>query len=185
MGYGNEFANSEASTSELKILSSPRLDPVEKLYVRAYLSSLSHIQAHRVAEPSLKNHSNSNKFSDRENIQFHISLHLQTKAESLDISTDKIMERLWYEATLEGGKTNQTARIQALQILGKQLGMFQDKKEEYRPVFNIIQYGNNKHLDSATSSNTIESIGDIDDKQPINQIHNNNNFVDDYTPEDL
>jgi hypothetical protein len=139
-------------------LSSPRLDAIEKLYVRTYLSTLSHKKAHEAVEPTLKNHHNTNKYSIRENILFHISSLLQTKAEAIAITPEKIMERLWYEATLDGGKTNQTARIQALQILGKQLGMFQDKKEDYKPVFNIISYGSPSSLPSSiTAESNLDS----------------------------
>lgn len=156
-------------------LSAPRLDALERLYVRSYLSSLSHIEAHRVVEPSLKSHSNDNKYSKRANVQFHISSQLQTRAESISINPEKIMERLWIEATLEGKGSNQNARVAALQILGKQLGMFQEKKEDIKPIFTIVNYGNaiekleDKSLPSEITNTSIVSDIDIIDSINYNE----------------
>ena len=123
-------------------LKAPKLDAIERLYVRAYLHSLSHIKAHRAVDPELKTHSNTNKYSERSNVQFHINLALQERAESLSLTPEVILDRLFHEATSYGQGTNQNARIMALQILGKHLGMFQEKKEEHSsaPIFNIVNY---------------------------------------------
>lgn len=131
---------------EEKIVSirSPSLSPLDRLYVRAYLSSLSHIHAHRTVAPTLKNHSNDNPFSRKEAVQFHISQALQEKTEGLSLTPEIIIEKLYKEATLYGSGSNHAARIQALTQLGKHLGLFKEKEEEKRPVFNIINYGESR-----------------------------------------
>jgi hypothetical protein len=118
----------------------PRLDALEKLYVRTYLSTHSHPRAHTAVTPNLKNPREDNPYSRRENVQFHISLALQERAESLMLTPDLIMEKLYKEATREGSGSNHSARIQALTQIGKHLGMFQEKKEDTSPIFNIINY---------------------------------------------
>ena len=61
-------------------------------------------------------------------------------------ANDDITEALWKEATLEGRGSNQIARIKALELLGKHIGMFKEKKEEKQKgggtVFNIVNYNN-------------------------------------------
>lgn len=129
------------TNEQLIAIRTPRLDPVEKLYVRAFLSTLSHVEAHKAASPGIAKGHTDNTFSRRENVQFHISLGLQEKAEAIALTADDVISRLWKEAIREGAGSNHSARIQALQILGKHLGLFQDKKEDLTPTFNIINYG--------------------------------------------
>lgn len=149
-------------------LSSPRLDALEKLYVRSYLHTLSHIEAHRTVEPTLKNHHNDNKYSRRANVQFHISSALQVKAEALAITPSLIMERLYHEATSYGQGTNQNARIQALNILGKQLGLFQEKvNESSAPIINIVHY-QHPSLDKPTISEAPTLHKEVKNDLPLN-----------------
>jgi hypothetical protein len=135
--------NEESPQGEVKSFSSPRLSPEEKLYVRVYLSTLSHAKAYEALKPGLvayTQYSPDNQFSRRENVKFHISLGLQDKAETLSLSPELILEKLWKEATREGSGSNHAARIQALTQLGKHLGLFEEKKENNSHTFNIINY---------------------------------------------
>ena len=143
----------------------PSLTHIEKLYVRSYLSSLSHIHAHKTVAPLLKNHSNDNPFSRKEAVQFHISQALQERAEGLLLTPEIIIEKLFKEATLYGAGSNHAARIQALTQLGKHLGLFKEKEEEKRPIFNIINYGESsisieKKEEESASIETIEELPD-------------------------
>lgn len=133
--------------------SEPKLEPLEKLYVNAYLSTLSHSSAYRVVEPELKNHPSSNKYSSRENIKYHISKALQNKTESLSLTADKILERLYLEATTS---TNSTARIQALTLLGKQMGLFSEGRPTDSYTINVINYSNSDKEN--TPLNLLEEI---------------------------
>jgi len=125
-------------------LSSPRLNALEKLYVRSYLATLSHPKAYETVNPGLKAYHISNPYSNRENVKFHISLKLQERAEALSLTPDIILSQLYKEATREGNGSNHAARIQALQILGKHLGLFTEKKAEASHTIQIINYGSNE-----------------------------------------
>lgn len=126
--------------SEIVSIPTPKLSALDKLYVRAYLTSLNHIEAHKVVQPTLSQHKSDNIFSRKEAVQFHIALALQEQLEAFSLSPDKIIYRLYKEATREGGGSNHAARVTALTVLGKQLGMFQEKKESTTPIINIINY---------------------------------------------
>lgn len=121
---------------------SPKLDALEKLYVKSYLHSLSHLEAHKVVSPTLKKHHHDNPFSRRDNVLFHISKALQEKTEAISITPEKIIEKLFHEASMEYGSTNQSARIQALQLIGKHIGMFKEEKEKEKIIFNVVSFTN-------------------------------------------
>ena len=150
---------------EVVSLSSPRLNALEKLYVRTYLSTLSHPRSYEAVNPGLKKYHISNPYSERENVKFHISLKLQERAEALSLTPDIILTQLYKEATREGAGSNHAARIQALQILGKHLGLFTEKKEDTSHVINIINYGSTeiKELEVIQP----ESISDQSDSAPL------------------
>lgn len=124
----------------LVAIRTPRLDPLERLYVRTYLHTFSHTEAHKAVSPGIKHPKVDNGYSQRENVKFHISLALQQKAEALSLSPELVLERLYLEATREGSGSNHAARIQALTLLGRHLGMFQEKKETDTYTFNIVNY---------------------------------------------
>jgi hypothetical protein len=138
---------------EVVSLSSPRLNALEKLYVRTYLSTLSHIKAHEAVSPGLVKYKSENPYSTRENVKFHISLKLQEQAEALSLTPDIIISQLYKEATREGNGSNHAARIQALQILGKHLGLFTEKKADVSHTIQIINYGGEVLL-----SNEVEQV---------------------------
>ena len=143
---------------EVVSLSSPRLNALEKLYVRTYLSSLSHPKAYEAVNPGLKKYHISNPYSERENVKFHISLKLQERAEALSLTPDIILTQLYKEATREGNGSNHAARIQALQILGKHLGLFTEKKEDTSHVINIINYGSQEIKELEVSQGVINDL---------------------------
>ena len=138
---------------------SPRLNKLERLYVKVYLRTLSHTRAHEAVSPGIKNPKADNPYSSRENVQFYISEGLEEKAEAVELTSDKIIERLYKEAIREGAGSNHSARIQALVQLGKHLGLFQEKKEVQLPTFQIINYGTKEEPTIPTElEEQIESI---------------------------
>ncbi len=144
-------------------LKAPKLDSVEKLYVKAYLSKLSHSYAHSVVSPGIKHPKEDNPYSRRVNVQFHISRALQEKAEALEIDAPLILEKLYKEATREDRTASHSARINALTILGKHLGLFQEKKEVEKHTFNIIHYSSpNDKVEVTETINSEKPIEDID-----------------------
>jgi hypothetical protein len=131
----------EAENGEVVSYSAPRLNALEKLYVRTYLSTLSHPKAYESVNPGLAKYHIDNPYSRKENIKFHISLKLQEQAEAMCLTPEVILTQLYKEATREGNGSNHAARIQALQILGKHLGMFVEKKADVSHTIQIINYG--------------------------------------------
>ena len=143
-------------------LKAPKLDSVEKLYVRSYLSKLSHSYAHSVVSPGIKHPKEDNPYSRRANVQFHIARSIQEKAEALEINAPLIIEKLYKEATREDRTASHSARINALTLLGKHLGLFQEKKEVEKHTFNIIHY--------SSPNDKVEVTETIDPEEPIEDI---------------
>jgi len=155
------------------VLKEPRLSGEEKLYVKAYFSTISHPKAHAVLRPDAKQHPAKNMFSKSDAVQYHIKKGMISKMESLDLTGDKVLDLLLQEATRLGNGSSPTARVQALTLLGKQLGLFEEKKEEKEGViFNIVNYSGDlpvtkiekkedEVVNSSLPSNIkIESFGD-------------------------
>lgn len=158
-----EILDNNIEENELIVTSAaPKLSALDKLYVRAYLSSLDHIKAHKVVQPSLSQHKSDNIFSRKEAVQFHIALGLQESLEAISLTPDKIVAKLYKEATREGSGSNHAARVTALTVLGKQLGMFQEKKEDITPIINIISYRDSENpvvsMDKKEINNSLEEL---------------------------
>lgn len=123
------------------VLKEPRLSGEEKLYVKAYFSTISHNKAHAVLRPDAKQHPAKNVFSRSDAVQYHIKKSMVNKMEALELTGDKVLDLLLQEATRLGNGSSPTARVQALTLLGKQLGLFEEKKDEKDNVtFNIVNY---------------------------------------------
>lgn len=155
-------------SGEIVSLSTPRLNAIEKLYVRVYLNTLSHPKAYEAVKPGLKSYPSDNQFSRKDAVQYHISLGLQDKADAFGLSADIIIEKLYKEATREGSGSNHAARITALTQLGKHFGLFQEKKEAIGHTFNIINYSSNPDISK------IEEIEEtkINDPEEIIEMSN-------------
>jgi hypothetical protein len=156
-----EFKEEEGG--EIVSYSAPRLNALEKLYVRTYLSTLSHPRAYEAVRPGLSKYHIENPYSTKENIKFHISLKLQEQAEALCLTPEVILTQLYKEATREGNGSNHAARIQALQILGKHLGMFVEKKADVSHTIQIVNYG----------------PGEIEVKEKVEEIEDNSTYLPD------
>jgi len=122
------------------LVSEPTLNGLEEIYVRSYLSTLSHGKAYQITTDSNNSNNNNNKYSKQENIKYHIRKSLQSKYEALSLDPDKILTLLYEEATFKGENSSHGSRITAITLLGKHLGMFVDKKEEKNITYNLINY---------------------------------------------
>jgi len=128
-------------TDTLISFKEPKLAPDERLYVDAYFLTFSHAKAHEAVNPSLKSYVNKNKYSKNKDIQYHINKKVLKKAQAISLDSDTVMDLLLQEATRLGKGSSPTARVQALTLLGKQLGLFEEKPIEKEVVtFNIINY---------------------------------------------
>ena len=65
----------------------------------------------------------------RDNVQEEITRRRQTLIEKLDLSPERVLNRLQIEADGLGPDTSAGARIKATELLGKHLGMFTEKRE--------------------------------------------------------
>ena len=121
----------------------PRLAPDERLYVDSYFTTFSHAKAHKAVNPNLSgNYKTTNTYSKREAVQYHINKRAIKRSQSMQLDGDTVMDLLLQEATRLGNGSSPTARVQALTLLGKQLGLFEEKKDEKDNVtFNIVSYG--------------------------------------------
>jgi hypothetical protein len=126
---------------ELVDLPIPKLSDIERLYVKTYLHTLSHPRAHEAVSPGINKGKEDNPYSRRHAVQFNIRKELQKRAESLTLDPEKIIEMLYNEATSLGAGTNQAARVTALTLLGKHLGMFKEKSDKENIQINILTYG--------------------------------------------
>jgi len=95
--------------------------------------------------PDINNHyAKAKKLLNREDICAEIERIDDINRYRASYANDDITEALWKEATLEGRGSNQIARIKALELLGKHIGMFKEKKEikekDGGTVFNIVNY---------------------------------------------
>jgi phage terminase small subunit len=125
---------------ELVDYKSSYLNPTEKLYVRVYLSTLSHSEAHRVA-CGVKNPKENNPLSSRPNVQYHINTAIQERYDALDLKPEDIIKGLYSEAMYREKGSNHAARVTAWSMLGKHLNMFSEEKQQDEKVtYNIINY---------------------------------------------
>lgn len=124
------------------VIKEPRLTPIEKLYIKSYITHLDHSKALRSLHPELKNFPSKNKYSKREAVNYHIQKYIVNRISSEGLNKESIIDLLLQEATRLGGGSSPTARVQALTLLGKELGLFQEKVIEKEELsFNIINYG--------------------------------------------
>lgn len=142
-------------------LKEPRLTQPERLYVKAYQSTLTHSKAFKLLRPELKSHGSSNNpYFKSDAVQYHIKKNMILRMESLDINEDKVLDLLLQEATRLGSGSSPTARVQALTLLGKHLHMFEDKEQEANhAVFNIVNYSSSKEI--AKIENKEERVEEI------------------------
>ena len=156
--------------TKVVIVKEPRLDAEEKLYVKAYMSSLDHPTAHEALRPGLKKYKNKNMYSDRESVQYHINKQMILKMESLNLKADDVLSLLLQEATRLGAGSSPTARVQALSLLGKQLGLFKEKEiEKDNTSFTIINYS--EAPISLNQDKEVKQVEEIEKKSLPNSIN--------------
>lgn len=144
------------------VLKEPRLNGEEKLYVSAYFSTMSHNKAHAVLRPEAKQHFAKNIFSRSDAVQYHIKKNMINKMSALELTGEKVLDLLLQEATRLGNGSSPTARVQALTLLGKQLGLFEEKKDEKdNVVFNIVNYSGDLPVAKVTEEKKDEVIDNI------------------------
>lgn len=156
---------------ELVELPIPKLTDLDKLYLRVYLHTLSHPKAHEAVSPSISSGKVDNPYSRKEAIKYHIKKELQKKAESLSLDANKIIEMLYNEAMSFGAGTNQSARVNAITLLGKNLGMFKEKSDKDNIQINILNYSpDNKSIVEEIEKGSKEEKPLLDEVESIEGV---------------
>jgi len=151
-------------TDTVITLKEPRLGAEEKLYLSAYMSTLSDSKAYKLVRPDLKSHPSSNPFSRSDAVKYHKKKRVVLKAEAIGLSEDRVLELLLQEATRLGNGSSPTARVQALTLLGKHLGLFEEKKrEEEGVVFNIVNYSSPLEVKEDSTKELEDSTKELED----------------------
>src|SRR5262245_25527010 len=101
------------------------LTPKQQAFVREYLLDLNATAAARRA--GYKDGNKGRQLVTKSNIAAAIQEAIQARGARAEIKADWVLEHLRYEATLEGKGSSPAARVKALELLGKHLGMFVDR----------------------------------------------------------
>ena len=167
MRNNDEFLEEPTTRSKLVTIKEPKLDHEEKLYVRAYLATLSHHTAFKTLNPNSKGGNTNNKFSRRPQVEYHINKEMLARTEALNLSPEVILAKLYEEATFRGQGSQHGSRITALTTLGKHLGLFHDKAVEKEAVtYNIINY-NSSEPEVTPKAIEAEDYDKEEDKIPV------------------
>jgi phage terminase small subunit len=106
------------------------LTPQQERFCREYLADLNATAAYRRAYPKAKPHSahgNANRLMANEGVRDRIVVLQAERAIRSELTADWVVERLRMEATRFGEGSTHAARVQALHLLGRHLGMFVDR----------------------------------------------------------
>lgn len=122
----------------------------EELFVEAFCgpANFNGTEAYRLANYSTKNKDSATSAASdllkRPHVLKAIKERLEERKASFWLTEDVILQKLWEEANRTDKGSSHAARIQALVLLGKHIGMWQDKVKAYEEssnvTYNIIQY---------------------------------------------
>lgn len=122
------------------------LSDMEQLFVEYYCTEANGnaTEAARMAGYSESSSKIAAKFLKKPKIAKAIDAWRESRRVHFRISPNKIMERMWEEANFFGDGATHAGRINALVNLGKQMGLFEQKKQEQAKetgnTYNIINY---------------------------------------------
>lgn len=160
--------NSDEENIKMIAVKEPSLDDEEKLYLRAYLATLSHSLAYRALNPESTGKNYKNKYSSRPALLYHINKELLKRTESLNLTPEIILSKMYEEATRLGYGTSHGSRITALTLLGKHMGLFIDEKEAKEQItYNIINYNSPDDISKDTEDSPLTSQEDEVDSEAL------------------
>ena len=124
-----------------------RFKPEEEIFIQEYISSpsTSVVDIVKAVYPDIKSPKVKAKtLSSRDDIAYEIHRRQEILKYKVTYTQSDIIDRLWIEAT-DSKSSNATARINALQLLGKHIGMFAPEnsasnKGKGGTTINVISY---------------------------------------------
>ena len=100
------------------------LTPKKQAFVREYLVDLNATQAAIRAGYSAKTaRSQGQRLLTNADIQSHLEAAMQVRADRVEVTADQVLAKLWLEAQRQGKGASHAARIRALELVGRHVGL--------------------------------------------------------------
>jgi len=100
------------------------LNPKQQAFVREYLVDLNASAAYRRAGYTSGNADvNGPRLLGHAGIQAALESAMQARAEKVEVTAEQVLARLWLEANRQGKGASHAARIRALELVGRNVGM--------------------------------------------------------------
>lgn len=158
-----------------------QLSPKQERFVTEYLIDLNATQAAIRAGYSKRNADKiGSQLLGKTRVSQAIAEAKKTRSERTGIAADEVVERLWREATLEGKGASHSARVSALGLLGKHLGLF-DGPQPLR--VDVTSGGKSLERDSLTAADLAACAALVGEaglgvqanggSQPVDSLHSN------------
>ena len=104
-----------------------KLTPKQERFVQEYLVDLNATAA--AIRSGYKNHNIGRQLITKNNVSSAIRAEQEKRAKRVNVTQDYVLERLQLEAERNEENSSHAARVSALNLLGKHLGMFADKMQ--------------------------------------------------------
>ena len=100
------------------------LNPKQQAFVREYLIDLNASAAYRRAGYTSGNANvNGPRLLANAGITAALEAAMQARADRVEVTADQVLARLWLEANRQGKGASHAARIRALELVGRNVGM--------------------------------------------------------------
>jgi len=133
-------------TKDLSKVIPKRFKPEEEIFIQEYINSptTSVVDIVKAVYPDIKSpKAKAKTLSSRDDIAYEIHRRQEILKYKVTYTQSDIIDRLWIEAK-DSESSNATARINALQLLGKHIGMFAPEnsaaKKKGGTTINVISY---------------------------------------------
>jgi phage terminase small subunit len=163
---------------------SKELTDKEARFVEFYCTDANGVatEAARMAGYTSESARGAGKLLKKEHIARAIDAWRENRARRFRIAPNQILERMWEEANFFGDGATHAGRINALVNLGKQMGLFEQKKLDQAKnvgnTYNIINYSDadpmTKKVTEAIKTKEKEVVEALEHQQDIEVLDYNN-----------